>query len=139
VLLTHLPRLLDGHTPQLHLLPDFLLTLGYDVDWAAEKACFHSLAQALAAFYARLPPVPVQQRRGAPSLEEPAPQSLHQQLVVEDLEAYRQRPESIYWVVERVLFPALRTQLLPPRRLAHGHHCVQLAATEQLYRIFERC
>lgn len=82
VRLTHLPRLVSGHTPQLPLLPDFVYSLAFEVDWAAEKECFHSLAQvrggmgqrgtawlllstlapvprqALGAFYARLPPVP---------------------------------------------------------------------------------
>ena len=59
--------------------------------------------------------------------------------VIADLEAHRSRPESAFWIVDHVLFPALRQALVPPRRLARDHHVVQIAATEQLYRIFERC
>ena len=121
LVLTHLPRLLDGHVPSLALTPDFLLTLAYDVDWTVEKPCFHGVAQALAAFYARLPPLPSADTADA------------------DVELSRSLPTSPYWIAERVVWPALKATLLPPMRLARDHHVVQIAATEQLYRIFERC
>jgi hypothetical protein len=188
LLLTHLPRLLDHHAPFMPCLPDFLLSLAFDVDWGAEKPCFHSIAQAVAAFYAELPPpMPYPDDGGEDggadaaaggsgsgggggssraeasmaagedgeagsalvgdsssgsssggaggSSSGPAPVCPFRS----DSAAYRAHPSSPHFIVGCVLFPALRAGLVPPRRLALAHHVVQLACTEQLYRIFERC
>jgi DNA mismatch repair protein MLH1 len=97
VLLTHLPRLLDGHTPQLIYLPDFIVALAYDVDWSTERECFHTVAQALAAFYAQLPPVPAP----VPGADAEAVEASGEAAAVADAaaERYRSNPESIYWIV----------------------------------------
>ena len=44
--LTALPQLVDGHVPDLARLPGFVLSLARDVDWAEEKPCFRTLAEA---------------------------------------------------------------------------------------------
>ena len=49
--LTSLPALLDGHTPALAALPEFLAQLCSDTDWASEKGCFAAVARHLGAFY----------------------------------------------------------------------------------------
>ncbi len=46
--LASLPQLVDGHAPDLDRLPGFVLALARDVDWAAEKPCFRTLAEARA-------------------------------------------------------------------------------------------
>ena len=46
--LTALPQLVDGHVPDLARLPGFVLSLARDVDWAEEKPCFRTLAEARA-------------------------------------------------------------------------------------------
>ena len=51
--LTSLPALLDGHTPALAALPEFLASLCGDTDWASEKGCFADVARHLGAFYAK--------------------------------------------------------------------------------------
>lgn len=164
--LVRLPRLVNGHTPQLPLLPDLIFSLAFEVDWAAEKACFHSLAQALGAFYARLPPVPRElteteadeMRREiatdaaavaageAPSsaarvIAGPGGTSLWRGELVtaRPLEDHRADPASAFWQAAHVILPACRAALTPPAKLARSHHVVQLACTEQLYKIFERC
>jgi DNA mismatch repair protein MLH1 len=55
IMLTGLPVLLEGYTPQKHALPLFLLRLATEVDWSEEKPCFHGVCRELAAFYAELP------------------------------------------------------------------------------------
>ncbi|CAI5524558.1 unnamed protein product, partial [Closterium sp. Naga37s-1] len=50
--LLSLPLLLDHHTPDLTRLPSLALALANEVEWDEEKACFASLAAALADFFA---------------------------------------------------------------------------------------
>lgn len=54
-------------------------------------------------------------------------------------EEHRSDPESAFFIAEHVMWPAARRLLLPPRALAEDHRTVQVACTEQLYKIFERC
>ena len=44
-LLAGLPQLIEGHCPDLGLLPHFVLQLSRDVDWENEKECFRGVAQ----------------------------------------------------------------------------------------------
>jgi DNA mismatch repair protein MLH1 len=53
--LTGLPVLLDGHAPEPHGLPIFLLRLATQVDWAEERLCFQGICQELGNYYAMLP------------------------------------------------------------------------------------
>mmetsp|Transcript_60021 Transcript_60021/g.67155 ORF Transcript_60021/g.67155 Transcript_60021/m.67155 type:complete len:254 (+) Transcript_60021:1998-2759(+) len=57
-ILTCLPVLLDGHRPQQHALPIFLLRLATQVDWTKEKRCFHGISKEIGNFYAMLPSQP---------------------------------------------------------------------------------
>jgi len=137
VFLTHLPRLIDGHTPTLTGLPDFLASLALCVDYLQEKPCFHGVAVALACFYALPPPLATTGGTGL-DVHEGADGSGSGGI---GSAPERAGPGSVGWLVEHVLFPAFRTalSLAPPRRLGAGNYVVQLACTEQLYRIFERC
>jgi DNA mismatch repair ATPase MutL len=54
-ILTGLPVLLDGHAPEPHGLPIFLLRLATQVDWAEERLCFQGVCQELGNYYALLP------------------------------------------------------------------------------------
>ncbi|KAF8068255.1 Mlh1 [Scenedesmus sp. PABB004] len=56
--LTGVPLLLEGYVPDLSCLPQLVLALARDVDWDSERACFESLARALASFYALQPLLP---------------------------------------------------------------------------------
>ncbi|CAI7803612.1 unnamed protein product [Closterium sp. NIES-54] len=65
--LLSLPLLLDHHTPDLTRLPSLALALANEVEWDDEKACFASLAAALAdffAFHAPLLPRPSSNQQG---------------------------------------------------------------------------
>jgi DNA mismatch repair protein MLH1 len=54
-ILTGLPVLLDGHSPESHGLAIFLLRLATQVDWAEERPCFQGVSQELGNYYAMLP------------------------------------------------------------------------------------
>ena len=56
VRVTTLPRLVDGHTPHLAALPDFVVALAWTVNWEEETPCFDGVARVLAQFCSRLPP-----------------------------------------------------------------------------------
>ena len=154
--LAALPRLVDGHTPCLDFLPDFALALAYDVDWDDEKACFQTIAAVLAELYARVPRIPrfseepfVRPPRLPSSSSSSSSSSSEQDVVAaataalraEDAELIklRREPGSALWVVEQVLWPAFRFGLTPSRALADEHNVIQIACTEQLYKVFERC
>jgi DNA mismatch repair protein MLH1 len=139
VMLTHLPHLVDGHVPPLALLPDLLVTLAYDVAWTEEKPCFRSLAQTLAAFYAD---------PGPPTLEsgkEEAPEEHATSFSAGARPAQATmdpiNDTALRHGVGNLLLPALQRHagFKPPSKLARGHYVVQVASTEQLYKIFERC
>jgi DNA mismatch repair protein MLH1 len=43
------------------------------------------------------------------------------------------------WTVQHLLLPGIRRTYEPPAEQASDHTVVQVACTEQLYKIFERC
>jgi hypothetical protein len=45
----------------------------------------------------------------------------------------------VHVLVAQVLLPGIKAGLLPPRTLTHGQHVIQVASTEKLYTVFERC
>jgi DNA mismatch repair protein MLH1 len=55
VLLTGLPVLLDGHSPEPHGLAIFLLRLATRVEWTEERHCFQGVCRELGGYYALLP------------------------------------------------------------------------------------
>lgn len=179
IFLTHIPKLLDNYIPLSIHIPDFLLSLAFDVDWLDEKNCFHTIAQVLAAYYAELPPpIPPtdddenndekEKLQSSSSTIEGMIDINHSQ--TNELQKTisnstpstsfssetiypstntttnsvktkisRMDPKSLYFIMAAILFPALRNGLIPPRKLSTHNHIIQLACTEKLYRIFERC
>ncbi|XP_068656516.1 DNA mismatch repair protein MLH1 isoform X2 [Aristolochia californica] len=55
--LAKLPVILDQYTPDMDRVPEFVLSLGNDVNWKDEKECFQSVSAALGNFYAMHPPL----------------------------------------------------------------------------------
>uniref|UniRef100_A0AAG5DKS0 DNA mismatch repair protein S5 domain-containing protein n=1 Tax=Anopheles atroparvus TaxID=41427 RepID=A0AAG5DKS0_ANOAO len=50
------------------------------------------------------------------------------------------KPENEYrWEVEHVIYPAIRTYLIPPKEFAKNGCLLQIANLPELYRVFERC
>lgn len=43
------------------------------------------------------------------------------------------------WTVEHVIFHALRTDFIPPKKMAEDGSVLQIADLHDLYKVFERC
>ncbi|KAH9926723.1 DNA mismatch repair protein MutL [Fomitopsis serialis] len=113
-----LPMLLRDCTPNLDKLPLFLMRLGPQVDWTAEKECFECFLRELAFFYVPEPVIQI-------SLED-----MSEQEKAED--------KAVQWQIQHVLFPAAARYLAAPKSLL-DRDVVQVANLPDLYRVFERC
>ncbi len=152
---TCLPRLIDGHTPEAKALPELMCRLAWGVEWSREKECFHDVATVLALAYSRLPPLAAQaspadgQLGSMAALPLGEPRSPHRDARKRDVAAISQSDTAqeqarssrgaAHSVVADVLFPALRRECAPSKQLASTGGALQIACTQQLYRIFERC
>ncbi|KAF5832819.1 hypothetical protein DUNSADRAFT_11191 [Dunaliella salina] len=155
--LCSLPLLLPGWQPDLGGLCDLMMGLARDVVWEQEQPCFRGLAQVLADFLALKPPLcPLEGpdvKDGPPQV--PAHIAVAGQTDVKPPAAQpdattpnaaptvtltpppSSQPESQQGA--QVLLPAMRSNLRPSSRRATDGTCVEIAALERLYRIFERC
>ena len=43
------------------------------------------------------------------------------------------------WMIEHVIFPTLKTDFIPPRKMAEDGSILQIADLHDLYKVFERC
>ncbi|KAL8750559.1 MAG: hypothetical protein Q9184_006386 [Pyrenodesmia sp. 2 TL-2023] len=126
--LISIPLLLKGFAPSLIKLPLFLLKLGPSVDWAEEKACFHTFLKELAAFYTPQQIVRHNQKDKQEEVEKSDHNEL-QDLISSEVEMAR--------VLEHVLFPSIKAKLIATRGLLKG--VVEVANLKGLYKVFERC
>lgn len=120
--LAALPQLVDGHVPDLAYLPLFLYYLASEVNWQLESECFHGVARQLARFY--VPRLPAASTGDAPPALDAVPE--------EQRKAYE-------GCLQRVLLPAVKSLLYPPRTYSNDGTFVQIASLETLYKVFERC
>ncbi|EFW19338.1 DNA mismatch repair protein mutL [Coccidioides posadasii str. Silveira] len=156
--LLSIPLLLKNYMPSLAKLPRFLLRLGPYVDWTNEEACFRTFLRELAAFYTpeQLPTIPATPTPPIASLsadgsntqgERPTQESLNAQHQSEtqpsstppqkeDPSITRRRTQ-LAWMLEHILFPAIRSRLVATDDLVRG--VVEVADLKGLYRVFERC
>lgn len=152
--LASLPLLARGYTPPLAKLPAFLLRLGPHVDWADERACFHSFLRELAAFYT---PEALPVAGGSAPAEPPAPapdagegggaaagagaEGAGEGGGGGGGEAARRRQAGrrahVERALENVLFPAFKARLVATKGMLRG--VVEVADLKGLYRVFERC
>jgi len=130
--LTGLPVLLEGHAPQPHALPLFLLRLATKVDWTEESPCFRGICRELAWFYSELPwGEDCDEKRGDNGEERAAGDGSGKAVSLLDDEAKRH--------VRHVLFPAFGHLLVPPKEFADDGTVTRLADLHSLYKVFERC
>ncbi|KAI4388834.1 hypothetical protein MLD38_001128 [Melastoma candidum] len=154
--LCRLPVILDQYTPDMDRVPEFVLTLGNDVDWDNEKSCLQTISAALGNFYALHPPLlpnPVgdglryyserksvdssggSNHRAAKGKDVVMEDKIDHELLLEAETAWAQRE----WSIQHILFPSMRLFLKPPTSMATNGTFVQVASLEKLYKIFERC
>ena len=149
--LASLPRLVDGHTPESRALPELAVRLAWGVQWHEELPCFRDVANVLAVVYSRLPPMTATgsdaqlahlPAPGAPRspVRDGQPRDVPAVSAADVAQEYaRAAPGTAHSVVADVLFPALRRECAPSKALAAAGGALQVACTQQLYRIFERC
>jgi DNA mismatch repair protein MLH1 len=125
--ITGLPVLVEGFEPDLRGLPEFALALAHDVDWTEEKACFRTVADALATFY-------------ADSFDSRAETEREASVAESETETRRETEETErVRAIKQFVFPAMRRCLYPSKVAAVQGVATQVASLEQLYRVFERC
>ena len=125
VVISTLPEILDGHSPDLSRLPEFVDSLCSKVDWSTEKRCFETIAQSLADFYG--------------VLDDDIQREQEQQRQLPASET-NEKLESQLWQTRHVIFPALgSTAFLAPKSFATDGSVAEVACLEQLYKVFERC
>ena len=111
--LTSLPDLLPGYTPRPEGLPGFVVRLATKVDFTNEQTCFEDIAQSLAWYFSLLP--------------------FYEKGDEEN------KPGSLRWFIQHQLLPSTRTRFYPRREFSTDGTVLQVAALENLYKIFERC
>lgn len=125
-----LPELLNGYEPSPQALPLFLLRLATETDWEDEQTCFQGVAHELGLFYSHLPCASqspsLEHREGSGGRKYDA--AFMEQVSPEGRDAF-----------VRCVLPALRTHLVAPASCTSDGTVVQIAALEQLYKVFERC
>lgn len=129
-MLVHLPALLDGYIPLTTALPMFLLRLATDTQWDSELECFDSVGAAIATFYSALDDTTITSTSTSTSASDASGRKY--------VPGLKPAP-SLAALVERLLFPAVKTLLFSPREMFADDTVVQVASLDQLYKVFERC
>lgn len=114
-MLVSIPELLEEYSPLPENLPLFLLRLATVTDWENEMNCFADVCKELALFYSELP---------------------KDELGCGSATVLCSRAKE---VLLSQLIPAVQAYLLPPKEFMSDGTVVQVAALEQLYKVFERC
>jgi len=117
LVLAGVPALLEGYCPWWQGLPVYLLRVAAETDWGDEESCIDSLTTETAHFYA------VRDAEGARF--DPGQ---HSGLMTDWRET-----------IEQVLYPAIKSILLPPRSCLTDRSLLQVANLPDLYKVFERC
>jgi len=117
LMLSGVPRLLEGHCPWWPGLPLYLLKLATEVDFTSEKLCFSTFINETAEFYC------LKDKTGA------------------RWDSEQHTGGEVDWrdTVEQVIYPALKSLLLPPRSCLTDSSILQVANLPDLYKVFERC
>ena len=143
-----LPQLIDGYVPPLNGLPSFVRRLADEVDWTNEQPCFDGLARQLAEFYRMDHVGRATNEVSSGSVEggleggEGGAGGGTEGGAEGGAEGALRRSEGAcgeLWTMQHVLLPAIRRGYEPPSLHASNGAVVQLACTEMLYKVFERC
>ncbi|KAG8762754.1 DNA mismatch repair protein [Ceratobasidium sp. 423] len=126
-LVQSLPLLLPGYTPNIDLLPMFLMHLGPRVDWKSERNCFETVFREIARFYVPKPPMDLEPEKDQGGEGE--------QTSNEERDA---AAKAMVWQNTHIIFPAIQKYLVAPKKLIKKD-VAQIANLPDLYRVFERC
>ncbi|KAI5711781.1 hypothetical protein M8J76_014772 [Diaphorina citri] len=105
---------LHGYTPQLDLLPMYMLRLCTSVNWDSEQECFESFCRETAKYYAQHPGC-------------------------EDETLKDKEEKQWYRTVEHTLVPLMKSQYQPSEKIVERACLLEIASLNNLYKVFERC
>lgn len=87
----------------------YILRLATEVNWETEKECFESFARETVEFYSKIPT------------------------------DSNQNDKDWKWVVEHIVYPAIKEYFIPPKSFLENAAILELANLPNLYKVFERC
>lgn len=90
------------------------------MDWDDEQLCFHGFAEELSHFYS-CGGDPFEDKKTENSCEE------------------QEQEKEWSHKIEHIIFPALRTSFIAPKRLSTDGSFLEVANLPDLYKVFERC
>ncbi|KAG0032330.1 DNA mismatch repair protein [Podila clonocystis] len=132
-LLSAIPMMIKGYIPNMEKLPDLLWRLGSEVNWMAEKECFHTLCREIAIFYSTQPERVEEEEQDLDFEQEGA----HQPTSKSAQSVYDARFQHM---ISTIIFPAFKKNFVPPKTLIERSGIVvQVAQVKDLYKVFERC
>lgn len=111
-----IPWLFHKYSPQLEGLSSYLFRLATAVDWQSEQQCFEDVCRETSKFYA-----------------------LKKQYCRGDKATGFASARDWKTVVETVLYPAMKSKLLPPEIFDDSNMIMKLTDVHDLYKVFERC
>merc|ERR1712226_607959 len=119
--LVTLPEVLEGFVPNFNRLPDFIMRICTEVDWEDEENCFRTFCSETAKFYA------------------PRDEDSNYERAFYDTRQHRQEVEDeeekdetksletrVSFVIEHVVFAAMKRHLFPPKSCADDMTVVQV-------------
>ena len=126
------------------------------VEWETEKECFQTFAQECGNFYCTQhdpflldsaeegetttmagSSSSVTESKGTSSSASAAASSSSASSGAMNPTLYKKEPWR--WIMEHVIFPALKTDFIPQRKMAEDGTVLQIADLHELYKVFERC
>lgn len=114
-LIRSLPVLLEDYCPYVAgELPMYICRLATQVDWTNEQKCFDGICRETAKFYSNINYYEKQENANSDN-------------------------NNWKYLIEHILFPAIKSSLLPPKEFAHDSSILQIASLPNLYKVFERC
>ena len=121
------------------------------MEWETERECFQTFAQECANFYCTLhdPFLLDSSEEGenttAGSSSSSESKGASSSAAAASTSSFGAINPTLYkkepwrWVMEHVIFPALKTDFIPPRKMAEDGSILQIANLNELYKVFERC
>ena len=151
-LIKALPQIIDSFVPDMVYLPLFVYGLATKVEWQYEHECFETIARQLSEFYVPKPPTAPQSKSGsqhdssgnsaassASSSQQSQSSPPSSEPGTQERSAWQKTLQTYEWTIQHMLFPSVKTLLYPPTSYASDGTFVQIAALENLYKVFERC
>ena len=110
------------------------------MEWDSEKECFQTFAQECANFYCiQHDPFLLDSFQEDREKESEAMSNSSSLAAAASVNPALYKKEPWRWTMEYVVFPALKSDFIPPRKMAEDGSFLQIADLHDLYKVFERC